>query len=103
MAVRFTVITHTLPVVARLIGLFLWMGLGRPDGWAEEPELRASDPRMFPIITCATVGLVLPLMEWCVYMEEGSGEDAMNPVALYGRWKARKRAKVSVEQAEGGT
>jgi hypothetical protein len=70
---------------------------------AEEPELRASDPRMFPIITYATVGLVLPLMEWCVYMEEGSGEDAMNPVALYGRWKARKRAKVSVEQAEGGT
>ncbi|GMI04251.1 hypothetical protein TrLO_g7263 [Triparma laevis f. longispina] len=100
-AVRFTVITHTLPVLARLIGLVLWMGLGRPDGWSIEP-LRASEPRMFPIIVYATVGCVFPLMEACVWLEEGSRPEATNPVAMYGRWKKRRGGRVEDDGGDIG-
>ncbi|GMI03695.1 hypothetical protein TrVE_jg3581 [Triparma verrucosa] len=92
-ATRFTVITHTLPVVARLIGLFLWLGMDRPDGWSQDP-LRASEPAMFPIITWLTVVIVLPSMEIIVYFEEGGAEDARNPIAVIGRWR-RKRKNVN--------
>ena len=53
---------------------------------------------MFPMITLITVGVLLPIMEGCVYIEEGGGEKAKNPIAWYMRWRRKKRAAVHAAQ-----
>ena len=69
--VRFTVISHTVPVVARIIIVPLWIFMGRP----KFSETASSSPFLFPRMTWITALVLFPLMEWAVHLEvahEGS-------------------------------
>jgi len=66
--VRFTVLTHVVPVGARIAGVPLWMLKGRPK-WSLDPIPASSDPSIFPAITWIIAASILPAMEMFVHLE----------------------------------
>jgi len=66
-AVRFTVITHAVPLISRVILLPLWAIKGCPK-WAMHPPT-SSDPSLFPQVTWCTAAVLLPVIDACVFME----------------------------------
>lgn len=64
-AVRFCVVTHTVPVVSRIIAYFVWAYEGKPK-WTPSAS---SSPTLFPRITWCTLFVLVPLVESCVMLE----------------------------------
>ena len=67
-AVRFTVLTHSVPVGSRIVGTLLYLSWGRPSAWSIDPPA-SSHPRLFPWMIWITVLTLIPLCEVFVYLE----------------------------------
>lgn len=66
-AVRFTVITHAVPLISRVLIVPLWAMRGFHK-WTLHPPT-SSDPSLFPLMTWCTAAVLLPTIELFVFME----------------------------------